>query len=53
MTETATAPLPKSTASKDKEFSDLSRRNSKALWLLHRNQKNKQVRVNLTDFYDA
>ncbi len=54
MTETATAPLTgKSLLQKIKELSDLSRRETAKRCGYYTVTKNKQVRVNLTDFYDA
>ena len=54
MTETATAPLTgKALLQKIKELSDLSRRETAKRCGYYTVTKNKQVRVNLTDFYDA
>ena len=54
MTETATAPLTgKALLHKIKELSDLPRRERAKRCGYYTVTKNKQVRVNLTDFYDA
>ncbi len=54
MTETATAPLTgKALLQKVKELSDLPRRERAKRCGYYTVTKNNQVRVNLTDFYDA
>lgn len=54
MTETATAPLTgRALLQKIKELSELSRRETAKRCGYYTLTKNKQLRVNLTDFYDA